>query len=496
MRTLRNAGIFSLVALPFGLAFGLAFALVGFHLNSDPLWLDVGFALVYAATITIVPGLVYMSSFPGFPLTVNLAGFQSVLDRRRRHMRFAMASGIASLFAVAAAVIEPIPLTVRALLAVATICAVTAAALNGFRDFHSIRPHKERLAHALANFGANGIIYMARKDGGAYQIAQWLPVLQSAGVRPIIVVREREAVNALRQSMPATVPIVLCVANSDLDMVVTDSLRAVFYVNSVASNSIMVNYLSLTHIYLGHGDSDKEISALPVHRMYDKVFVAGQAALDRYARAGIRLDRDQGVIIGRPQLQAIATAAPERAQSGIKTVLYAPTWGGYNAASNLSSLEHAMPFVRDLLRRDIRILFRPHPLSLELASDRARIKQLDEVLLSAGPQHLLSHAAMSQPLTELFNLSDGLLTDISSMIIDYLASEKPVALIDPHLNISVNEYPSAHAAYLISGENTPAWHDFVGEDSMSESRKNLAAHYIGYATDEKFRTSLRPLLEP
>ena len=98
-----------------------------------------------------------------------------------------------------------------------------------------------------------------------------------------VITRHNEAADSL-QKRPALagIPLIACLNTAELDKVITPTVHAVFYVNSVASNINMVSYRHLTHVYLGHGDSDKEISAHPVHAMYDKIFVAGQAAIERY----------------------------------------------------------------------------------------------------------------------------------------------------------------------------------------------------------------------
>ena len=101
-------------------------------------------------------------------------------------------------------------------------------------------------------------------------------------------------------------------------------------------------YRGLTHIYLGHGDSDKEISAHPA--THEKIFVAGQAAIDRYSAHNVVIPAEKFYIVGRPQLDGVLSGVRERGADEPLTVLYAPTWLGYNKASTLSSLPAAAPF--------------------------------------------------------------------------------------------------------------------------------------------------------
>ena len=69
------------------------------------------------------------------------------------------------------------------------------------------------------------------------------------------------------------------------------------------------------HVFVGHGDSDKQASVNPYSKVYDEVWVAGLAGRERYARAGVGvLDRDI-VEIGRPQLAGVHTFGAESAST-------------------------------------------------------------------------------------------------------------------------------------------------------------------------------------
>src|SRR5699024_12219569 len=59
--------------------------------------------------------------------------------------------------------------------------------------------------------------------------------------------------------------------------------------SDVCSSDLIVSYTQLTHVQLNHGESDKGPSFSPVFRSYDKDFVAGQAAIDRFAANGVAM---------------------------------------------------------------------------------------------------------------------------------------------------------------------------------------------------------------
>src|SRR3712207_8831453 len=51
--------------------------------------------------------------------------------------------------------------------------------------------------------------------------------------------------------------------SGDLDRYVVPSLRAALYVNASSANGALVRFQHLTHVYIGHGDSDKPPSYNP-----------------------------------------------------------------------------------------------------------------------------------------------------------------------------------------------------------------------------------------
>ncbi|GMA86441.1 hypothetical protein GCM10025868_16910 [Angustibacter aerolatus] len=157
----------------------------------------------------------------------------------------------------------------------------------------------------------------------------WLPALERTGRRFAVVTRGPEALAAVAEV--TTAPVVSRAAWRDLDDVVVPSARVALYVNAASTNTNFVGYRRLVHVYLGHGESDKALSYHPSHAMFDRVLVAGQAAIERYGRHGIDISLDRFVVVGRPLLGAIAPAGP-RPGDDLPVVLYAPTWAGYNAA--------------------------------------------------------------------------------------------------------------------------------------------------------------------
>jgi len=117
------------------------------------------------------------------------------------------------------------------------------------------------------------------------------------------------------------------------------NLKAVFYPANNGANMQVVRNTDLTHVFLGHGDSNKASSANKCFRLYDEVWVAGQAHRDRFDRVSGDYSALKFPIVGQPWMQDWFKSLPkygleERNQWG-----YFPTWRGYYANTNYSSLD-------------------------------------------------------------------------------------------------------------------------------------------------------------
>ena len=109
-----------------------------------------------------------------------------------------------------------------------------------------------------------------------------------------------EAGALLREAVPARVESV-----EPIERTIVPTLGAIFYVNNAAKNVDGTRYQQVVHVHLGHGDSDKPASYASSTTMFDRIFVAGQAGVDRFASHGVLTHEEKFVLVGRPQVEAI-----------------------------------------------------------------------------------------------------------------------------------------------------------------------------------------------
>lgn len=350
----------------------------------------------------------------------------------------------------------------------------------------------------VAKYRPEVILYFSGATAAAYQARMWLPTLERLPRRAIVVLRERGMARHLEST---TLPMVCIPSSADLmSFRALAGARLCLYVSNVGRNVHMLRIPTLRSAFLNHGDSDKEASFNPFSRVYDEVWVAGPAGRDRYRRAKVGV-RDENIHeVGRPQLEGIS---PEGPGLPYRTVLYAPTWEGWNDDLFHTSLITMGPrIVRALLDHDppLRVIYKPHPLTghrdksatrahkkivamieaAELAKSKARHPST-----AAGAEPRIRHLVVTGPqphLYDCFNQCDLLISDISSVVADFLASEKPYAVTNvaglPE-GAFHERYPSTEAGVLL-GEHLSGLAEFLdGEDTLARARIKLRGYLFG-----------------
>jgi hypothetical protein len=265
------------------------------------------------------------------------------------------------------------------------------------------------------------------------------------------------------------------------------SVRGAFYPHGAAKNSEFINGSSAKHVFLGHGDSDKPLSASERVLQYDIITVAGQAAIDRFAAAGLSVPADKLRIIGRPQTEGIDPATGPMPRPA--TVLYAPTWRHADDSLNVSSLAAADTIVQALLDRDCNVIFRRHFAGQNHVEAEAMIARVNALLEADAAKtdrpHRWGAEAMEQPLIEAFNSADAMVSDVSGIVVDFMASQKPLVMYaaqyaDPHAFRQAHR--TAAAAYVIDRDLrllNDVLNSALGEDPLAATRAEHADYFLG-----------------
>lgn len=430
-----------------------------------------------------------------------------------------------------------------------------------------IPPNAERVLAAvddwLGEYQPETVLYFSGSKDSAYQVNMWLDTMEKLDSKPLIILRERAILNNLA---PTTVPVICVPGGVHLMNMDLSTVRVALYAANVGKNIHMLRVPTIKHVFIGHGDSDKLASVNPYSKVYDEVWTAGRAGRDRYAIADVGVRDDDIVEVGRPQLAPIQTwqGVPD---GRIPTVLYAPTWEGWDGnPGNTSVVLAGENIVEQLVQADppVRVLYKPHPFTgnvskeagaahqritalvrkaaaeraidtrfvadtavqadakTELARIEARLAQLsgsggerrDEAEATRdGLVDVARHEEVARlraewndaywrsfpawehrvitgadpRLYDCFNVSDAMVSDISSVVSDFIASGKPYAVTDS-AEVGVEEFKrnntAVRAAVILSnsaaelGELLGAVRDQAA-DPLAEDRKELKRYLLG-----------------
>ncbi|WP_326686399.1 MULTISPECIES: CDP-glycerol glycerophosphotransferase family protein [unclassified Streptomyces] len=362
---------------------------------------------------------------------------QALLHRGAEKMQHLDLFAVAGVLAAAAGAPEVTAYAgIGATLGLATLYVLALAA---YLRRGKLPPRREKVLEWfdgwLAEHQPDTVLYFSGSPESTYQVSMWLETMEDLtrrGLRPLVLLRERYTLETLA---PTTVP-VACVPsavhlmNFDLSM-----LRVALYPANVGKNIHLLREPTMKHVFVGHGDSDKIASVNPYSKVYDEVWTAGRAGRDRYATANVGVRDEDIVEVGRPQLAPVMGGPLPRAGSvpTVSTVLYAPTWEGWtDDPGNTSLILAGEHIVRALLQSPdpVRVMYKPHPFTgTRSPLAREAHEQITAMIHAAGGDHQVI-TGPEPKLYDCFNAADALVSDISSVVSDWIASGRPYAVTD------------------------------------------------------------------
>ena len=278
-------------------------------------WAAMLLAMILVQLVTIAgtawlaskqPPLIYLPDGPQRPSTV---AFAKVYRQSSWTPKWLIAADIICALMIGTAGVLGLGwLAVSLVAALFIICLAGIAARNLLRtrrlgsEESQTRISKE-VADALDAIRPEAIVYMSADAGQSqYILNQWVPTIERIHQSAFILVREASHLKPIR---PTSLPVIYAPRTRHCEELTRPSVRIAFYLANAGKNVHLLREARLKHVFLNHGDSDKSTSANPVARVYDEVWVAGEAAVERYEAAGIHMPREQYAIVGRPQVESL-----------------------------------------------------------------------------------------------------------------------------------------------------------------------------------------------
>ena len=378
----------------------------------------------------------------------------------------------------------------------------TRSAATEVRRAVASRPRHPSHHYRVAVYFGDGAVNM-------YQMRQWYePLADLARIWPVVVL-SRAATGARALLADGALPVAFVSTVRNLEAFLsTQDIRIVLYVNQNTRNFQMFRYGRRWHVFVGHGESDKMYMTTNQYKAYDYAFLAGPAARERLERVLWDYDLDARTIeIGRPQADHYSGALPYT-PDGRTVVLYAPTWEGDRPSAHYGSIRsHGEALVGALLHSGRhRLIYRPHPRSGVVDPEYgAANRRIVAAIASANAADPAAHHVFDDgpELGWQLAAADVAVVDISAMVYDRLAADRPLLItrpVDPDAAIDTHGYLSA-CEWLDAADSTRivAAADRVQSDTAAAARRETwVRHYFGDtspgAATARFHGAIRRLM--
>src|SRR5699024_9558702 len=270
------------------------------------------------------------------------------------------------------------------------------------------------------------------------------------------------------------------------------------------------------HIFINHGDSEKLVNLGKNYRIYDEFWVAGHAQIDRFVNSGIDFLSLGFRVVGRPQARPLIEQSDATPHS---LFAYLPTWEGYQDKQNYTSaalMGDVLDEIAQLGQADAAVKLHPYP--------GQRIKALRDIERQVAGEANTLGALLHQPgdtppesaadpavhildryesATQLMANAAFLITDVSSVVSDFLITGRPIFLYMPpgdEIGLAASSVPLDSYCYVFATPDELLEHVRTvvveGRDSLRDARLQARNYFIDIerTVDHRFEKELRKLM--
>ena len=332
---------------------------------------------------------------------------------------------------------------------------------------------RERVREAIEAAAPQVVLHHSGRRGTVEQVLLWVPALLALDRACLIVVREASHLDDLAD---CGIPVVWAPRSQDVELFMVASVDLALYPSdSTNINNHLLRVPGIYDVLVGHGDSDEPESRSPIARMYDEVWVAGEAGRQRYAYPTSGLSASKVKEIG-----PIRPPAPLTVESPLRPIaVYAPSWENVVDAVDLSSvLRRGAPVLDALLaRQDVRTIFVPAaPSGSRTPAVATAVERLRRRLTLAGADHATWPAAR---LAEALAVASFAVVDVSPALAEAVRADVPFAVPAPAGMTAADladSFPSTTAGAVLREyplDVFAALDDALGPDEHAAARLEL-----------------------
>lgn len=268
---------------------------------------------------------------------------------------------------------------------------------------------------------------------GPSHLDQWISHFIKSGEKFAILIRNKALFNWAIEKY-STIDIVYAKSANNVENVINKLpfLKAIYYFSNTGNLIHTLRYNRYQHIFLGHGDSDKAASAHKFFRVYDEIWVAGQAHIDRFKNAKFNTDHIKFVKIGRPNLKDVLLELNKERINTTKRVVYLPTWEGVYEENNYSSAHIAPVMLNEVFKKyDCSLDIKLHPV---MGSRDSTLLGLEKTLIDtfSKNQDKVEIHSKDVPVEEIIKDADIYICDISAVVSECISTLSPIFLFAPN----------------------------------------------------------------
>jgi len=257
--------------------------------------------------------------------------------------------------------------------------------------------------------------------------------------------------------------------------------KLILYVHHRSDNYQSLRFPDQLHVHIGHGESDKVYMASNQSKAYDRIFVAGDAAIDRLESNLLELDTSHLIKVGRPQfdVQPAISALSDR-----PTVLYAPTYEGDIPEMRYTSVDVLGEAIVNavIAAPGLDLIYRPHPLTgIHDVNVRGAEERIRQTIRNADGTARID---TDTPFNELKSEAHILVADVSAVVLDFLDTDRPYIVTDPgHVPMAEAAESALGAGYVLTEDNVDALVPMIQEalesDPFQYDRARWRAYHFG-----------------
>lgn len=308
-----------------------------------------------------------------------------------------------------------------------------------------------------------------------YQVKQWIQPLQRLSKQTSLafVTDNQLAADAAREAGLEVRQ--YSSAQSSVSVFADLEPKVILYPRKGYDSQLHTAYPNAFHVFIGHGESDKAYTADNHMRYFDHLFLAGEMGKQRLRENLFEYPTEgRSVLTGRPQLLDELPIPPSdfAKNPAKKTIIYTPTSDFLTPINQYASIaSHGVALVETLLAagNEYQVIYKPHPLlGSKLPANLAAHKKVLEMIEAAGSDHYYD----TSPFGWQLGYADIMITDVSAVAYDWLATGKPLVVTrPPHPKAWIYETGLLGAFDLLEASDVPQIIERLNFESQDEATK-------------------------